>query len=348
MAAATRLLRAATAKASSRRRFAWRPAGAASLLGGLTAVGGARRGCAAECDEKPHARRRPVSGTSGVCDSGVRYYAARSKAAESSPSLFAVSERLHHFAVVDGLDGDDGGAGCARFFAQRLPRMITEAFVAQPSPMAMTGVDGQPLGAEDVVAAAWANSLTAGFGHCDSWAAQEEVLGSCGALVCVVARSGIYVASIGLGRAVVGTEDDGGKTIQCDEASSPHCAASELEATRLGDAVSRFGGPTRMLGGMAQKRVEPLISGLPDVVRHGHAAGRRFVILGSPALWVSGPRLPLEWVVEAYRKNWDPAVELVARSKGDVVALVLVLPPGLDDPEGPLPPHDEAFWPPAA
>mmetsp|Transcript_460 Transcript_460/g.1319 ORF Transcript_460/g.1319 Transcript_460/m.1319 type:complete len:124 (+) Transcript_460:895-1266(+) len=75
--------------------------------------------------------------------------------------------------------------------------------------------------------------------------------------------------------------------------------------------------------------------------RHQHGSGRRFVILGTPAIWEHGPRLPLQWAVEAYRAGRSPADELIARSRGgDAVALVLVLPAGLGEGSR-LPPHDE-------
>jgi len=231
----------------------------------------------------------------------------------------------------------------ARSFAERV----------QSSPLRhATRADGSLIeDEEEAAAAAWADSLTMGFRMCDQGAVQEVGSGACGAVVCVVARSGIYVASVGLSRAVIGTEADG--EILCDEASSPHRLTSESELERLADAGPTGASPpqlpskapTRFFGGAALKQADARLVGLPDVIRHQHGSGRRFVILGTPAIWEHGPRLPLQWAVEAYRAGRSPADELVARSQGaDAVALVLVLPAGLGEGSR-LPPHHELVAP---
>eukprot|EP00927_Polykrikos_kofoidii_P073286 TRINITY_DN69333_c0_g1_i1.p1 TRINITY_DN69333_c0_g1~~TRINITY_DN69333_c0_g1_i1.p1 ORF type:complete len:358 (+),score=63.71 TRINITY_DN69333_c0_g1_i1:62-1075(+) len=326
----------------------WRSGGARlailhATLGSSLLLRRGRRHTSTQCKEKTC---RPVSGTSGSCESGLRFYGARSKSAVESCSYFAVMERYHQFAVVDGVGGAAGRL-CARFCAQHLTRLVAQRFLEQQRLLrGATDADGDLLSEEEAAAASWADALTAGFAACDSQALQE-VDGACGALVCVVARSGVYIGSVGLGRVVIGTEDDNGKVVHCDEASSPHVATSEYEAERLGVAASRLQNvPTRMLGGAVSKQSEELIIALPDVVRHAHSEGRRFVILGSPGLWASGPRLPVQYAIEAYRSGRSPADEIVSKcGRGDVVAMVLVLPPGLGDEGSLLPWHDELVLP---
>lgn len=279
--------------------------------------------------------QRPNGGTSatvvasGCCESGVRFYGARSRSVAASSCCYAVAERLHQFAVVDGIGGSDEARECATFCARRLAPLVAQAFAAGQQAW-QSGNRPQDTDAKSL----WAEALTAGFQHCDMLAVQEAN-GSCGALLCVVAQSGVYVASLGLSRAVVGTEDDGGATILCDEVSVPHSLENEAEAERLqeaGLAVAQVpNGPTRMLGGMAVKRDYPgLIVSVPDVVRHEHTSGRRFVIMASPGVWRHGPRLPLQWAVDAYRRGLNPAKAVVEHADGsDVAALVLVLNPGL-------------------
>mmetsp|Transcript_21847 Transcript_21847/g.68112 ORF Transcript_21847/g.68112 Transcript_21847/m.68112 type:complete len:351 (-) Transcript_21847:40-1092(-) len=325
-----------------------------AVLGGPAAVGPQRhghRGCASECREQREGRlRRPVAGTSGCCAaSGVRFYAARSRPAAESACCFAIAEELHQFAVLDGVGGaGDAGAQCARFCAGQLPGLVARAFLerVRRSPLASArDMDGALVSEEESAAESWAEALTAGFAQCDRLAA-DQVEGGCGAILCTVACSGVYAASVGLGRVVVGTEVDGSTMLLCDEVSSPHSIQSEAEVSRLGRPFPPAHAPTRLLGGAAEKRAEPRLIGLPDVARHQHAQSRRFVLLGSPGVWHQGPQLPLQWAVEAYRTGRSPADEVVARSKGtDVVALVLVLPPGLGGDGSPLPPHEELALP---
>lgn len=282
---------------------------------------------------------RPVVGTRGCCEeSNVRFYTARSRPAEASNRCFAISERLHQFALLDGISGTaDAGSHCARFCAAWLSRLVAHAFREQ--------VHSEPLvsSRRDEVAAisAWVDALSAGFVQCDRLVAQE-VDGSCGALLCSICRSGIYVASVGRGRVAIGTKDDDGRTVWCDEASNPHCIENEAEAERWGYPPAPSGLTTRFLGGSTLKQSEPRLIAIPDVVRQEHEDCQRFVILGSPEVWASGPRLPMQWAVEAHQAGRNPADEVVVRSQGvDVVAVVLVLPPGLGSDDSPLPQHDE-------
>lgn len=300
--------------------------------------------------------RRPAAGTAGACaESGIRFYASRSRKADESAHCFAIAEQLHQFAVVDGVaaQGSDEGAASARFCAGRLAPTVARVFaerVRHVPLQAATRADGSLIGDEaEAVAAVWAEALSAGFAVCDQQAQQAENIegGACGALLCAVAQSGIYIASVGLGRVVVGTEVGGGEVV-CDEASSPHSAESEAEAERFAEANRELRhplgaqAPTRLLGGSSLKMAEPLLVASPDVVRHEHAESRRFIVMGSPGLWDLGARLPVQWAIEAYKAGRNPADELVARSRGgDVVALVLVLPQGLGADDGRLPPHDE-------
>mmetsp|Transcript_70095 Transcript_70095/g.193914 ORF Transcript_70095/g.193914 Transcript_70095/m.193914 type:complete len:346 (-) Transcript_70095:18-1055(-) len=300
-------------------------------------------GChVAQCKAQP---ARPVAGTSGShASSGIQFYASRSLPAATSACCFAIAESLHQFAVVDGVREGEAGGRCARFCAGRLPQLIARAFHDQLQRVPLWSYhdsEGVPLGNSDAAARVWAEALTVGFAQCDV-IAMEELEGSCGALYCAVARSGVYIASVGLGRVVIGTEDAGSQTFWCDEASAPHCIENEAEAARLGQRPLLSQTPSRILGGAALKQVEPRLVGLPDVMRHRHADGQRFVILGSPGVWSHGARLPMQWVVEAYHAGRNPADAIVARSQGaDVVALVLVLPPGLGDDGSPLPRHDQ-------
>lgn len=329
------------------------------------------RGCASasQCEEPGQKWRRPKAGTSGTCStSGVRFYAARSLKAADSSHCFAIAEQLHQFVVVDSITlerssvrpPDSAEAKCAKLCAERLPSTVSRAFaerVRRVHLQAATRPDGSLFDStEEAVAAFWADALMAGFQVCDQMAqeSQECAGAATGALFCAVADSGVYVASVGLGRVVIGTEEAGGQVF-CDEASSPHRAASDAEGVRLregqGQSDSSTGpfrhpmgpeAPTRLLGGASLKGAEPRLISLPDVVRLQHAEQRRFVILGSPGLWDLGPRLPVQWAIEAYKAGRSPADELVARSRGeDVVALVLVLPQGLGLGDGKLPPHDE-------
>lgn len=98
-------------------QVAWRarPGAAAALLGttttaGLLARARQRRACAAGgavCDSlerEPERWRRPAAGTSGACpQSGVRFYAARSRKAAESMHCYAIAEDLHQFSIVDGM-----------------------------------------------------------------------------------------------------------------------------------------------------------------------------------------------------------------------------------------------------
>jgi len=293
-----------------------------------------------------------VSGSRGKCAvSGIRFYASRSRPAPESSCCFATVERLHQYAVLDGVTGGQlAGGHCARLCASWLPRLVSGAFqegLQQLSPSAASVVDVP----EEAVISTWAQALMSGFSRCDQLAAQEDQSGegSCGALLCVVARSGIYVASIGVGMAVIGTLDSDGETIWCDEASIPHNMANEAEADRWGEPRPPDGVPTRLLGGSSAKRIETRLLGLPDVVRHEHGDAQRFVILGSPQVWSFGPRLPLQWAMEAQHAGRNPADEIVIRSQGrDAVALVLVLPGGLGSDDSPLPKHGELVSPIAA
>ena len=131
-----------------------------------------------------------------------------------------------------GSDGD-GGAACAKFCAARLPKMAAHSFSerVRATPLSALADDSGAAVADEAEAAAlvWADALTAGFGMCDQ-AALNEAQGACGAMLCVVARSGVYVASVGLGRAVIGTEEPGGQGAFVDEASAPHRRDGEEEA----------------------------------------------------------------------------------------------------------------------
>lgn len=294
-----------------------------------------------------------VAGTSGCTDSGVRYYAARSVQASKSSVFFVVAEQLHQFAVVDG--AGLSGTACATFCAQRLPRLVSRAFVERlhhwPLESATDPISGIRLKPAEAAAAAWSDALAAGFAECDRAAAQEESLsaGHCGGLICAVARSGVYIASIGLGRAVVGTEEDSGAALLCDEASNPHNSASAVEAQRW--AAAAAGGqeqllptpdtPTRQLGGVEAKRKEPRLIALPDVVRQRHAKGRRYIVLGSPGIWVQGSEQPLRRAAEAYHRGQSPADAVLEQSEGDAAAVVLVLPGGLGGESCPLPEHGQ-------
>lgn len=316
-------------------------------LRGSTGVG--RRFAAAGAHGPSVGPPKAVSGTSGCADSGVRYYAARSVEASKSSVCFVVAEQIHQFAVVDGAGLN--GAVCATFCAQRLPRLVSRAFAERlhysPLESATDPISGIRLKPAEAAAAAWSDALAAGFAECDRAAVQEESLsgGHCGGLFCAVARSGIYIASVGLGRAVVGTEEESGAALLCDEASSPHSAASEVEAQRWTAAAAAGGEeqrlpppgtPTRQLGGAVAKRMEPRLIALPDVVRQRHARGRRFVVLGSPGVWAQGSEKPLR---KAYRRGRSPADAILEQSEGDAAAVVLVLPGGLGGESCPLPEH---------
>jgi len=319
-------------------------------LRGATDVG--RRFAATHAHVPPSAGPpKAVSGTSGCTDSGVRYYAARSVQASKSRVCFVIAEQLHQFAVMDG--GGLSGAACATFCAQRLPRLVSRAFMERlhysPLESATDPISGIRLTPAEAAAVAWSDSLAAGFAECDRVAVQEESLseGHCGGLFCAVARSGAYIASVGLGRAVVGTEEDSGAALLCDEASNPHSSASAVEARRWADAAASQeeprlpppDAPTRRLGGAAAKRKESRLIALPDVVRQRHARGRRFVVLGSPGIWVQGSEQPLRIATEAYRRGQSPADAVLEQSEGDAAAVVLVLPGGLGGESCPLPDH---------
>lgn len=267
------------------------------------------------------------------------------------------------FIVADGATEEgDGGKRCAVFCAERLPRLAAHEFVSRISEgtpesslardawapiQHISELDSSEQGAhvheEARAASCWGKSLTTAFQRCDALAAQE-VEGGCGVMMCAIARSGVYVASVGLGRAVIGTEQEGGATVICDEVSNPHSLSNEIEAERIGGFQADqppLSGATRLLGAEARKRMEPQILWHPDVVRQHHSGSRRYVVLASPGAWEAGPRLPLQWAVEAYRAGRSPADEIVARCRGDVVALVLVLPPGLGNETSGLPAHSE-------
>eukprot|EP00811_Abedinium_folium_P036222 NODE_8951_length_1457_cov_11.920301.p1 GENE.NODE_8951_length_1457_cov_11.920301~~NODE_8951_length_1457_cov_11.920301.p1 ORF type:complete len:415 (-),score=108.57 NODE_8951_length_1457_cov_11.920301:211-1350(-) len=305
-------------------------------------------------------RRKPAAVDAGVCPGSgcgptVQYFAARSHDAGASSAAFALAPRLHQFTLTDGEHlGNDSGAAAARFCAARLTRLVSHNFMERvrlgpqgPAATATGPIDAMaddedfPATEADAVSR-WGDALSAAFSHCDHWMAAERVSGGCSALFCAVARSGTYVASVGLGRAIVGTELPGG-AVRHDKASRPHLADSSLEATRLGAAAARFSGATRLLGATEEKRKEALLIGLPDVTRHRHVDGaRRFIVLGSPALWENcGPEALVQSAVNAYRVGRSPAAEIVAQSKGDGAAVVLVLPPNLGGALSPLPPHEE-------
>lgn len=330
-----------------------RPALAGAALAAASATPGApssalswaRRWC--RCEQPPKASRAAAASSSSKCSgSRIEYFAARSLALDRSSSFHAVSEKLHQFVIVDGVTGDDGGRECAMFCAQRLTPLAARAFLEQlrqlPLHARTNAETGQFLTEEDGVGGVWAEALTAAAKGCDSLALQEVAAGGCCVLHCNVARSGIYISSLGLGRAVIGTEETPGGDILCDEASTPHsCEDSETERERMGTLASRMRGPTRLLGGAAEKRMAPQLICSPDVVRIKHVAERRYLLLASPGVFEAGPRLPIQWAVAAHRDGKNPAAELVSKFGGDSVALVLVLPPGLDDEDGGLPPHDK-------
>eukprot|EP00933_Yihiella_yeosuensis_P062082 TRINITY_DN65004_c0_g1_i1.p1 TRINITY_DN65004_c0_g1~~TRINITY_DN65004_c0_g1_i1.p1 ORF type:complete len:372 (-),score=42.85 TRINITY_DN65004_c0_g1_i1:124-1206(-) len=304
-----------------------------------------------------YSRCQANSGLRGYCSSGIRYYSARSKQPENSVSRCGIAERLHAFVLADGLgirDSEAGGASsrCATFCASNLASLaahfFTEGQVATPL-WGQARADGQKLPEKDAAVGLWANSLTQSFGACDVALSEREPSGGCGAIMCLVARSGIYIASLGLGRAVVGTETDNGETYICDEVSIPHTVESEIEQERLSrdkitlpsNRPSTF--PTRILGAPRAKANDAVLTAQPDIVRLEHLSeGHRFIILGSPDLWLSGPRLPVEWAVQAFQEGKSPAEELIrrtAREGVDTVALVLVIPSGLDGEDSFLPPH---------
>eukprot|EP00929_Paragymnodinium_shiwhaense_P038142 TRINITY_DN20208_c0_g1_i3.p1 TRINITY_DN20208_c0_g1~~TRINITY_DN20208_c0_g1_i3.p1 ORF type:complete len:266 (+),score=55.15 TRINITY_DN20208_c0_g1_i3:185-982(+) len=260
-------------------------------------------------------------------------------------------ESHHLFALVDGIGGAEDVAS-SRYCAERLTRCISRVFSNAPALRGITDANGNLLTEDEAIAAVWSQAMSGGFAMCDQFAQQEEVAGACGALVCAVTRSGVYLASVGRGRAVIGTETDAlGKEIACDEASSPHEKTSEAEMQRLGKDLASMSPkrPTRMLGGYLEKRANSAIIGLPDVVRSEHPEGdcRRYVVMGSPGLWTQGPRLPLQHAIEAYRSGRSPADEVLSKcgQKGqDLVVVVLVLPPGLGAEDGPLPPHESLTY----
>ncbi|CAE7536353.1 unnamed protein product, partial [Symbiodinium pilosum] len=159
--------------------------------------------------------------------------------------------------------------------------------------------------------------------------------------------SGVYVGSVGVARCVVGTEADDGDTVWCDEVSVPHSARNTAELARLKDTgVGPLPPVLRFLGGQTQKASQPGLIAIPDVVRAPHPAeGRGFVLLGTSNLWSQGPRLPVQWAVQAFREGRCPASAWI-RGCGigddvDAAAMVLVLPPGLSEEDSPLPKHGD-------
>ncbi|CAE8664330.1 unnamed protein product, partial [Polarella glacialis] len=295
-------------------------------------------------------RRASSSSSAGVCtDSGVRFFTARSRPIDQSASCYAVADRLHQFAVLDGTGV--GGDKFAAYCAGRLPRNVSGAFVASlsasradasssstqglrpscgKSPRAISFGDEGEEEPADVAAAAkrWQAALSGGVALCDQQAEAETLQGGCSALFCVIARSGTYVASVGLGRAMVGTDMGPALPLQCDEASRPH-----LPLAGVTDGL-----PSRMLGGFGTAAR----GALPDVVRIRHENSQRLVVLGSPALFdaFESPEAPLHAAHAALRAGRSPAEELLlgVDSNADAVALVLVLPPGVEQN---LPGHDQ-------
>mmetsp|Transcript_84998 Transcript_84998/g.177642 ORF Transcript_84998/g.177642 Transcript_84998/m.177642 type:complete len:367 (-) Transcript_84998:61-1161(-) len=321
------------------------------------------RGVSSSCDEVGNKWRRPAAGTSDTCDpSGIKYYAARAKKAADSDNFYAVAATYNQFAVAESLvlaDKDGGSeaasAACAKLCAGRLPLMTANAFVegVRRRPLHSTVRDDGSMATEEEAASAlWADAISSGFNLCEAMIARDLADGGRGAaevMLCVIARSGVYAGSVGRGRIVVGTEENG--DIWCDEASCPHLPSSEAEMQRIDELMLEGAGagdnlpegqPTRFLGGGVLKERDSRYIGLPDIVRLDHVANsRRFVIIGSSGIWSYGPRLPVQWAIEAYRSGRSPADELISRSTGsDDVVLVLILPPKVAEGST-LPPHHE-------
>ncbi|CAE7514841.1 unnamed protein product [Symbiodinium natans] len=314
----------------------------AGLLASAAALAKLHQGSLARCDAPPPSPAASLKG--GTCPrSGLRYFAARSRPPEASSCRSAALEALHAFALAES-HGKDGGEAASKA-AKALPVLTARAFaegVAQVPHWVWTGPDGALLEEEEAAARAWAEALSVAFARCDEELGEEPV----SAVLCIVARSGIYISSVGISRCVIGTEADQGDTVYCDEASVPHDANNAAELARVKDAGVAVVPPVlRFLGGRMRKASQPGLISLPDVVRARHPlAGRCFVLLGTSNLWTKGPRLPVHWAVQAFREGSCPASAWVRRAgvgEEDAAAMVLVLPPGLAEEDSPLPNHGD-------
>lgn len=274
----------------------------------------------------------------------ARYFAARGRPIESSACRTAAVEALNAFALTES-HSERGGEAAANA-AKALPLLAANAFSEAATEVPLwtrTAADGGRLEEEDAAAAAWSEAVTVAFQRCDEQLGEEPT----SAVLCVIARSGIYVSSVGIARCVLGTETDEGETVYCDEVSVPHDISNDAERARVRDAgATAVPYVLRFLGGRAHKASHPGLLSLPDVVRAPHPAeGRSYVLLGTSNLWSKGPRLPVQWAVEAFREGRCPASAWIRRAGAagdDVAAMVLVLPPGLADEDSPLPKHADA------
>ncbi|CAK0809834.1 unnamed protein product, partial [Prorocentrum cordatum] len=279
--------------------------------------------------------QRPVAGTSGSCDSGVRFYAARSRAAKESASCFAIAERLHQFAVVDGAraggepSSREATQRCAQFCAGQLSRLVSYAFAEQARQGALGSegaeavAEAEASGAFDAwgggaaqapevtrAVSAWASALQDGFALCEQKRASAVRLGAGGRLrrppVCRRAQRRLR-RQRGPRAGRGGHRGGGGQLDHLRRGLEP---ALRRQRSRLGRRHARRHGAPRAAGGSSDAdagrcgcEADQRLTAQPDVVRHDHADARRFVILGSPGVWTQGPRLPLQWAVEAYRSG---------------------------------------------
>ncbi|CAE7233022.1 unnamed protein product, partial [Symbiodinium sp. CCMP2456] len=76
-----------------------------------------------------------------------------------------------------------------------------------------TAADGGRLEEEHAAARAWSEAVTVAFQRCDEQLGEEPT----SAVLCVIARSGTYISSVGIARCVLGTETHDGETVYCDE-----------------------------------------------------------------------------------------------------------------------------------
>lgn len=251
----------------------------------------------------------------GVCpQTGVRYWVARPS---DSAGRVGVLEQQHCFSLAEG--------GPAAAVAAQLPRLAAECFEER-----QTQVPLWSRQTEEPAAEAWAEALTMAFVTCDQQLPDTEL---CSAVLSVITRSGIYIASCGTSRAVLGSAALDGVTVFCDEASVPHDATNDAERQRLAAGTLSFppNSTWRGLGGHKIKEQYPGVIAMPDVVRIQYSEGRRLILLGSKNLWHLGPRLPVERAWEALRAGKCPALEAANGSQGDAVVLALLIPPKLKE-----------------
>eukprot|EP00971_Amphidinium_carterae_P126205 2500203-Amphidinium_carterae.1 len=156
-----------------------------------------------------------------------------------------------------------------------------------------TDAEGLKLQESEAAAAAWGHALVSAFAHCDRLAAGEALAARCSGIHVVVARSGIYIASLGTCRAAVGIES-GDRTVSCHASSQPHTILNSVEAKRMANtsdkermAAAPLATPTRFLCAELDKRQQSGFLAFPDVVRHLHAKQRQYIVLGSPGVYAS-------------------------------------------------------------